>query len=464
MIRHRTTRHARAGERGVTMLLVVLAMLSMLAVVALAIDVITLYSARSETQRAADAAALAAAKMLVDMGVTTDPTATVPTAAQIDAATRAAKEVAVNASIAGRQVQPTDVTLAFPGSGTPAFNVNPRATVTVQNANLPTFFSRIWSRAALTVRASATAEGFNPSNSSSITGGAGVPVIARCVKPFIVPNCDPNPLHPPNPLHGGAVCSTPGPPAATFFDPATGEITYPGAAPGGVIGEGFDMFSRCGGGPGCVPDTPHVVPVGPRGNPTVFYYPAQLPAATNACPSCAGGGTNFERDIECCNPTPISCGTTATLPAVNQLSVDTTVFPDGNGGPAQTGVGCLNRQLPGGSGQDTLNSTPPLAYPLEIRAGQNHPLNGAGITTGDPIATSDSLVTIPVYDGASTPGATVNIVGFLQVFIDDVFQGGGPKAGIFHVTVINVSGCGTNASGTPVSAGGSPVPVRLIQP
>ena len=56
------------------MILVVLAMLSMLGIVALAIDVITLYSARSETQRAADSAALVAAKMLVDAGVTGDPT------------------------------------------------------------------------------------------------------------------------------------------------------------------------------------------------------------------------------------------------------------------------------------------------------------------------------------------------------------------------------------------------------
>ena len=177
------------------MLLVVVAMLSMLGVIALAIDVITLYSARSETQRAADAAAIAAAKMLVDMGVTTDPTATVPTAAQIDAATRAAQGVATKGVIAGQAIQTADVTLTFPGASTAAFVVNPRVTVTVQNTNLPTFFSRIWSRAALTVRASATAEGFNPSNSATITGTTAVPIMPRCVKPFIVPNCDP--------LHGG---------------------------------------------------------------------------------------------------------------------------------------------------------------------------------------------------------------------------------------------------------------------
>ena len=191
MIRRRTGTPRKNDERGVTMILVALAILSMLGMVALAIDVITLYSARSETQRAADSAALAAAKMLVDMGVTSNPSVSVPTAAQVDAATKVAKDVASNATIAGRPVVPGDVTLTFPGNGSAAYNVNPRVIVTVQNTSLPTFFSRIWNRATVTVRATATAEGFNPSNSSSITGGAGVPVVARCLKPFMIPNCDP---------------------------------------------------------------------------------------------------------------------------------------------------------------------------------------------------------------------------------------------------------------------------------
>jgi hypothetical protein len=54
------------------------------------------------------------------------------------------------------------------------------------------------------------------------------------------------------------------------------------------------------------------------------------------------------------------------------------------------------------------------------------------------------------------------VIGFLQVFIVDAFQGGGPQAGQFDVIVVNVSGCGNAASGTPVMAS-SAVPVRLIQ-
>ena len=452
MIRRRIQAIPRTRERGVTMILVAIAMMSMLAIVALAIDVVTLYSARSETQRAADAGALAAAKMLVDMGVTTDPTATVPTAAQIDAATKAAQSVLGNLSIAARTIQTSDVTLSFPGSGTAAFVVNPKVTVTVQNANLPTFFSRIWSRAALTVRASATAEGFNPSNSASVTGTNAVPIIARSVKPFLIPNCDPN--------HAGTGCGGGGGGGATFFNPTTGAITNPGLAPTGIIGETFTLISDCSA-PGCTPGAPTMA--SPN---TLEYYPVQMSLAANACPtSCGGGGTTFEDNIECSNPTPISCGTTVTAPAVNQLLLDDTVLPDGHFGPAQTGVECLIHQNPG-NGQDILNTGPPLTYPLQIQVGGNHPLSGTVLSTNDLVTTSDSLVTIPVYDQTAVPpvpsnSTGVNVIGFLQVFIVDAFQGGGPKAGQFDVVVVNVSGCGNAASGTPVMAS-SAVPVRLI--
>ena len=112
---------------------------------------------------------------------------------------------------------------------------------------------------------------------------------------------------------------------------------------------------------------------------------------------------------------------------------------------------------------DNLLSGPPLTYPLQIEVGNGHPLNGSVLAANDLVTTSDSLVMVPVYDGVATPGASVNIIGFLQVFIDRAFPaGGGPKAGEFHVTVVNVLGCGSSATGTAV-ASTSAVPVRLIQ-
>jgi uncharacterized membrane protein len=54
--------YRRSGERGQTIILVAVSLVSLLAMAALAIDVVTLYVARSEMQRAADAAAIAGAK------------------------------------------------------------------------------------------------------------------------------------------------------------------------------------------------------------------------------------------------------------------------------------------------------------------------------------------------------------------------------------------------------------------
>src|SRR5215469_4485990 len=246
MRRNHGRKHARNGERGVTMIIVVIAMLSMLAMVALAVDVITLYAARGEAQRGADSAALAAAKMLVDMGVTADPTnSALQTTAQT-AATKIATNVATQVAIAGRQVQSADVTVTYPNTGQASVGENPTVAVSVNRPNLPTFFSRIWNGGALSVSATATAEGFNPSNSAGITGTTGLPVVSRCVKPFLLPNCDPG--------AAGAACAG----SATFFDPVTGAITRPGQYPAGIIGETFNVNSSCPGpGPGCAaPNTP----------------------------------------------------------------------------------------------------------------------------------------------------------------------------------------------------------------
>jgi len=61
----------RHHERGQTIILVAISLVSLLAMAALAIDIVTLYAARSEMQRAADAAALAGAKAIADSGITT---------------------------------------------------------------------------------------------------------------------------------------------------------------------------------------------------------------------------------------------------------------------------------------------------------------------------------------------------------------------------------------------------------
>lgn len=91
----------------------------------------------------------------------------------------------------------------------------------------------------------------------------------------------------------------------------------------------------------------------------------------------------------------------------------------------------------------------------------NPALNSPALSVGDRITTSDSVVTIPVYDNGSgsAPSGTVPIVGFLQVFINDV-----DSTGQFTGTIINVAGCNANLTGNPVQGAGSMLPVRLIHP
>src|ERR1043165_431631 len=64
---------SKKGERGVTILIVAMSLLGLVTMAALAIDVASLYETRSEAQRAADAAALAGAKMFVSSGYTSNP-------------------------------------------------------------------------------------------------------------------------------------------------------------------------------------------------------------------------------------------------------------------------------------------------------------------------------------------------------------------------------------------------------
>jgi uncharacterized membrane protein len=64
----------REGERGVVILIVAVVLLFVVgAMAALSIDVVTFYTARSEAQLAADAGALAGARVLANSGMTSDP-------------------------------------------------------------------------------------------------------------------------------------------------------------------------------------------------------------------------------------------------------------------------------------------------------------------------------------------------------------------------------------------------------
>jgi hypothetical protein len=478
------------------MALVALAMVGIIAMAGLSIDIGTLYQASAEAQRAADAAALAAARTISMQGLTGDPANSSGTWSQIcgglsSLATVAAVTVVGQNPLSGASTLPT-VTVSYSYStGAPStdcsslantgFGVNPQVTVLVQQANLPTYFSRIWGRTGNTVGVTATAEVFNPANSNTYAGsGEIIPVQPRCVKPWIVPNYDP-----------AAGCGTgSAPPCSPLVSTAPGTnatIGRPGVSPAGVIGERFWLVADCSGsstgtctllglpGPNYSPP-----PLGNEGQ-NLQYVPGQTSFQSIAVPAdgsaaCSAVSGNYAQAIAGCDQsTQYQCGVAG---ATNPNQVNLAENPVATG-DTTNGVECLIHQtVPGTSqlsGQDTLLPTggsvgsQPPNYPFQIQVGSGNPLinispnavPGTGVITS-----SNNIVSLPIYDSSAVtgflPGGTtpVTIIGFLQVFInaDD-------GLGNVSVTVLNVSGCG-NGTTAPVSSqplyGTSPVPIRLI--
>jgi hypothetical protein len=429
----------RHGERGITMVLVAVAMVAIIAMAALSIDIVTLYLAREEAQRAADAGALAAARVISVSGITgaADPDTdaiswTAICGSGTSVASLTAKAVAEENSVSG--IAPTVTVTYSAGTGSTSadctsvpgdaqFGVNPLVTVQVTRNNLPTLFSRIWSRATNTVSASATAEAFNPSNSGSFApGGDAVPVTPHCVKPWIIPNKDP--------ANGGA----------NFINATTGRIQSPGIRSGGggtgVVGESFGLSDGCSGS-----DCSNVTSTSP---PAGSYIPALVSPGATAVPSCAVE-SDYQKAIGGCDVSTVyACGT------INGSRADLSINP---GDDTSDAGQCLIHK---GAGQDTLDVS---TFPYKINAG-----TGNGIAPNNQvISASNNIVTVPIYDNSAPPltgtNPQVTILGFLQVFIDDVDTNGN-----LTVHVLNVAGCGNDVTSTLTAPGTSPVPIRLITP
>jgi hypothetical protein len=478
------------------MVFVALAMVAIIGMAALSIDVITLYLAKQDAQRAADAAALAAAKIISVSGITGDPGNVTGNWAVIcdtnGLATRVAKAVANQNLIGGPVITPTvrygpTLNPDCSALNTTGFGVNPIVTVELTRNNLPTFFSRIWGNRANNISATATAEVFNPSNSGNsgnqVTGTL-IPVQPRCVKPWVVPNQDP--------LHPGGIprCNQGGGPCQKFVELTDGSISNPGISLNGggatgIIGETFWLVPNCDeSNPAtCLmrktpipmanynptPSNPFV-----PGMPNLLYLPGQVSTTPVGVPSCATAD-EFEEAIGGCDaPDNYTCGLAPGSGGTNV--VDLSRNPEI---PTTNAVSCLIHQAPGGdvtapTGQDYVSSPTmgqPNSYPFQIFAGSSNPLlnpgpGGAALSSGSPISVSSSIVSLPIYNHAD-PGVVlqngnstnVMFVGFLQVFINAVDPNGN-----INVTVLNVAGCGRGVEtpvGTAVTAN-SPVPVRLV--
>ncbi|MBI3670390.1 MAG: hypothetical protein HY237_11490 [Acidobacteria bacterium] len=399
----------RELQRGMSLVMVAAGLVVLLGMGVLSIDLISLYVARNEAQRAADAGGLAGAKVFVDSGCVNGGAGACTSFQAL--ATSRARVVAGQNNIAGLAISSLNancVTATFPSSsaGNPLISVTVQRTTACDSVNpIPTFFAKIFGVTAGNVSAVATAEAYNPSGSAT-----GPTLCIGCLKPMFMANCDHEHTTPQNPVCDGKK-------AGYIVDPSTGAVLSPGTYPAGIIGQEVTFHSNGH------PDPWHLVDLGCGANATTCI--TQCPATTSTC-----GSQVTVRDPKASTPEPDA--------AVNSL-----IHATRNGN---------------NNGQDTINTT--TGPPFRMTGGSNNP-NPA--LRGQTITTSDSLVTVALYQGFdAAPGNTLQIVGYMQMFIKSVDAQ-------YSITAVitGVTGCGnrTGTCGTNTVPGGSAslFPIRLVR-
>lgn len=400
-------------QRGSALLLAAVSMVVLLALAALGIDMATLYVTRNEAQRAADASALAAAKQFVSSGYTSG----LITQDAVQAlATAQAKAVGTENRVAGQpaSIQDADVTFDFSQQGDPRVSVRVVRSKGRGNA-VPTFFAKALGVLSADISASATAEAYNPSGSNG-----GPTFCTGCVKPFILPNCDLQHQTDLNPVCPGG---------HQDYYIQNGQIVHPGpVSQGGVIGQQWTFHSQL------------------------------VPSQFGELDFDGGGDNAYRQNISTCNTHQYTCG-------------DTIPLLTGKGtGPTGQGIEQLIHASGYGmaQGQDTMDVN--VGPPFQIYAGSNNPLVQTGVLkAGSPISTSDSVVTVPVYDGSTlgSGAGSVTIVGYMQIFINSVSHQGNDDS--INAFILNIAACqgggGTCSSGGGTVSGGgqSLIPVRLVR-
>jgi hypothetical protein len=430
-MKRKFTNRQRQNERGLTIIVVAFTLVAFLALAALSIDVAQLYVARGEAQRAADAAALAGAKMFVTSGFTSAQNSGAPIADATNglicqAATAQAQAAANQNTVVGASGTPAiTVQVQCPPSGVSLNAANPMVSVIVTRIGVPTFFARIWGKTGTTVSASATAEAYNPSNNPT--------PIATAIKPWLLPNC--------NPWTTG--CNGP-----YFVDPSSGQILQNGS----FIGRTIDLnIITTGAGQA-------------NGSGILNAYSLDLPTTSSpVCPTCALGQSSYFQGIACSSQELLKCQDmvgNGTNFRVERFGVS---------GTSNSGGRCLIHADNDGlnQGQDSLVS---LGPPAIIAPGNNNPnsdIAGQDVNT----SRSDSIVTVPLYDGSAlcTGGrfggciVAKPVLGFLQLAITQAIPSGSGTNAQIEAVIVNAAGCSNSPSGTTITGSGtSPVPVRLI--
>ncbi|MEJ2008904.1 MAG: pilus assembly protein TadG-related protein [Acidobacteriota bacterium] len=464
----------RFRDRGISLLIIAVSMIFILGMAGLAIDLASLYVGRSQAQRAADAAALAGAQYFTNTDCTVGANGGISAQCQAIAMQRAEAVGDANL-IAGvsPSIQNSDVTFPSTSAEDPQIQVI-AARDTSHGNPMPTFFVKIFGINTANVSAKAVAEAY-------IGTGTGQPVGATCVKPWLIPNCDPGNKNSAE-VNSSCAPNADGSQPGMFVDAQPNQISSTlltdrnvPYSQGGVVGEPFTLKPGSPGSAGA-PGQYYAAFL-----PNDSYTPTECPACAGATPSTGGTGSAaiYRENIECCNQNPVVCGpNNITLSSAQGNMV----------GPTNQGVKCLIRQsgstFPTNCGQDYLQGvTSPCANPatpqmptspyppFKVVVGPNSQLNTPNTSQDLTDSVSPSLVTLPIWDGTplqSGQNSNLNIVGFLQIFLQDVNPS---QQGTVYGTVIRAipcgaggSGNGTGGAGGALVGSGSAVPVRLITP
>ena len=186
-------------EQGFVLVAVALMLIALLGFVALAVDTGVLYSARTDAQEVADAAAMAGAFTFINT----------PSLPQPATATNYAIAVATANSVMGKPISAGDVTAT-------ADAARRRVTVSIK-VSQTTYFAKAIGIGSADIVATAIAE-----TAQYATGSA-------CVKPWFLPNTA---------LNGGAVCDTECDASKVLINPTTREVTSFGLS---KIGQQFSV-------------------------------------------------------------------------------------------------------------------------------------------------------------------------------------------------------------------------------
>ena len=199
----------------------------------------------------------------------------------------------------------------------------------------------------------------------------------------------------------------------------------PGCYPGGVVGE--------------------TIPI------AIQTKPQQFLAVDDGT-----GFTGYQKSIVTCNTGQMTCGKRVNTLPISQIAYPTTGvatllhISSGNTGPGQ--------------GQDWID---PTVCPPQIHAGRLNPLVTQGVIAENAlVTTSDSIVTVYLFDGTPLDPSTthsVRVTGFAQIFVMQQDQNGDVRG-----VILGLAGCGTSdrdGDCDPSSIKGSTLlPIRLITP